>query len=33
MKDIHLKYLAVNPQDLHWGIAVNSVGCQDMTPF
>lgn len=32
MKDIHLKYLAVNPQDLQWGIAVNSVGCQDIGP-
>jgi len=32
MQDIHLKYLAVNPQDLHWGIAVNSVGCQQIGP-
>lgn len=32
MKDIHLKYLAVNPQDLQWGIAVNSVGCQQIGP-
>lgn len=32
MKDIHLKYLAVNPQDMLWGIAVHSVGCQDIGP-
>ncbi len=28
----HLKYLAVSPQDLQWGIAVNSVGFQDIGP-
>jgi len=27
---IHLKYLAVSPNDLHWGLAVNSVGFQDV---
>ena len=32
MKDIHLKYLAVNPQDMLWGVAVHSVGCQDIGP-
>ena len=30
--DIHLKYLAKNPQDLKWGLAVNSVGCQRICP-
>ena len=30
--DIHLKYLAKNPQDLLWGLAVNSVGCQVIGP-
>ena len=29
---IHLKYLAVSPDDLRWGIAVNSVGFQDVGP-
>ena len=29
---IHLKYLAVSPEDLRWGIAVNSVGFQDVGP-
>lgn len=28
----HLKYLAVSPQDLLWGLAVNSVGFQDIAP-
>ena len=28
--DIHLKYLAVNRNDLQWGLAVNSVGSQDV---
>jgi len=32
MKDIHLKYLAVNPLDLQWGIAVHSAGCQHIGP-
>ena len=32
MTSIHLKYLAVNPLDLDWGIAVNSVGMQDIEP-
>ncbi len=32
MNDIHLKYLAKNPQDLLWGLAVNSVGCQQVGP-
>lgn len=27
---LHLKYLAVNPQDALWGAAVNSVGYQDI---
>lgn len=31
-EDIHLKYLAKNPQDLLWGLAVNSVGCQVIRP-
>lgn len=31
-EDIHLKYLAKNPQDLGWGLAVNSVGCQLIGP-
>jgi len=29
---IHHKYLAVNPTDLKWGAAVNSVGCQEIGP-
>ena len=32
MTSIHLKYLAVNPSDLEWGLAVNSVGRQDIAP-
>ena len=32
MASIHLKYLAVNPFDLKWGIAVNSVGFQEIEP-
>lgn len=32
MTSIHLKYLAVNPLDLHWGTAVNSVGFQEIAP-
>lgn len=32
MDSKHLKYLAVSPQDLMWGTAVNSVGFQDITP-
>ncbi len=31
-KTIHLKYLAVNPVDLLWGVAVHTVGCQDIAP-
>ena len=30
--DIHLKYLAVNRNDLQWGLAVNSVGSQIVAP-
>lgn len=30
--DVHLKYLAKNPQDLLWGLAVNSVGFQEIGP-
>lgn len=29
---IHLKYLAINEQDLKWGVAVHSVGCQEIGP-
>ena len=29
---IHLKYLAVSPDDLRWGLAVNSVGFQEVGP-
>ena len=29
---IHLKYLAVSPEDLRWGISVNSVGFQEVGP-
>ena len=29
-EDIHLKYLAVNKNDLLWGLAVNSTGFQDV---
>ncbi len=29
---IHLKYLAVGPTDLSWGVAVNSVGRQQVSP-
>ena len=31
-KAIHIKYLAVNPVDLLWGVAVHTVGCQDIAP-
>ena len=29
---LHLKYLAVSPEDLRWGTAVNSVGFQEVGP-
>lgn len=29
---IHLKYLAASPEDLLWGLAVNTVGTQDIAP-
>ena len=29
---IHIKYLTVNEQDRKWGIAVHSVGCQEIAP-
>lgn len=29
---IHLKYLAIGPNDLSWGVAVNSVGRQEVNP-
>lgn len=32
MASVHLKYLAVNPVDLKWGTAVNSVGFQEIAP-
>ncbi|MBR0301428.1 MAG: AraC family transcriptional regulator [Bacteroidales bacterium] len=32
MTSIHLKYLAINPVDLEWGLAVNSVGRQEIAP-
>jgi len=32
MTSIHLKYLVVNPVDLDWGAAINSVGFQDIAP-
>ena len=32
-KGIHLKYLIVNEQDLLWGLAVDSVGFQSISPF
>jgi len=32
MASVHLKYLAVNPVDLKWGLAINSVGFQEITP-
>ena len=32
MESVHLKYLAVNPVDLKWGTAVNSVGFQEVRP-
>lgn len=32
MASLHLKYLAVNPVDLKWGTAVNSVGFQEISP-
>jgi len=32
-KGIHLKYLIVNEQDLLWGLAVDSVGFQNISPF
>ncbi|MBR5176809.1 MAG: AraC family transcriptional regulator [Bacteroidales bacterium] len=32
MEAVHLKYLAVNPVDLQWGTAVNSVGFQEIAP-
>ena len=31
-KDIHLKYLVANKNDLLWGLAVNSVGSQSVGP-
>ncbi len=31
-EDIHLKYLAINQNDLLWGLAVNSVGTQAIAP-
>lgn len=30
--DLHIKYLAVSPDDLRWGLAVHSVGSQDIAP-
>lgn len=32
MSYVHLKYLAVNPVDLKWGAAINSVGYQEIAP-
>jgi AraC-like DNA-binding protein len=32
MASVHLKYLAINPVDLKWGTAVNSVGFQEIAP-
>ncbi len=32
MSSLHLKYLAINPVDLKWGTAVNSVGYQEIAP-
>ena len=32
MTSIHLKYLAVTPVDLEWGLAVNSIGRQEIAP-
>lgn len=32
MASVRLKYLAVNPVDLKWGTAVNSVGFQEIAP-
>ena len=32
MESVHLKYLAVNPDDLQWGTAVNSAGFQEIAP-
>ena len=29
---IHLKYLAVNPNDMLWGVAVNTIGFQEIAP-
>ena len=29
---IHLKYLAIGPNDLLWGLAVHSVGFQEVGP-
>ena len=29
---LHLKYLVINPNDLLWGMAVNSVGFQEIGP-
>lgn len=29
---LHIKYLAVSPEDLGWGLAVNSTGYQDVQP-
>lgn len=31
-KSIHLKYLAVNRDDIKWGLTINSVGFQDIAP-
>ena len=32
-KEIHLKYLIINDQDLLWGLAVDSVGFQTISPY
>jgi len=32
MASVHLKYLAVNPIDLDWGSAINSIGFQEIEP-
>ena len=32
LDSVHVKYLAVNSVDLKWGLAVNSVGYQDILP-
>ena len=31
-EDIHLKYLTIGPHDLLWGMAVNSLGFQEVAP-